>query len=214
MTAYIPIYLDFVDAARELSDAETGRLIKALVTYARGEDWQDKIKGNEKYVFHFMTGYVDRHFEYLATQRERGKSGAQARLSGANAQSSAAKLGQANNNENNNNNNNDNENNNGVTVRAHSVRFTPPTIDELKVYCTEQGYKIDTDRFLAYYESNGWRVGRNPMKDWKAAVRTWVRNDATGSQPSKPTPTAMQFEQRDYTGVDFSNLNADLSKYK
>ena len=100
------------------------------------------------------------------------------------------------------------------THTQRAARFTPPTIDELKAYCTEQGYKIDAERFIAYYESNGWRVGRNPMKDWKAAVRTWVRNDATGSQPSKPTPTAMQFEQRDYTGVDFSNLNADLSKYK
>ena len=99
------------------------------------------------------------------------------------------------------------------TVRKRT-RFTPPTIDEVKAYCTEQGYRVDAERFVAYYESNGWKVGKNPMKDWRAAVRTWVRNDATGTKPNAPTPTAMQFEQRDYTGVDFSNLNADLSKYK
>lgn len=102
MADYIPIFLDFVDAAEELSDAETGRLIKALVTYARGGDWQNQLKGNEKFVFRFLTGYIDRHFEHLNSQRERARSGGQARLS-------TAKRGLANNN--NNENNNDNKNN-------------------------------------------------------------------------------------------------------
>ena len=228
MAEYIPIFLDWIDATQELNAQEKGRLIDALVLYARGEDWQDLIRGNERYVFPSFRGQIDRHFAWLENQRINGRKGGRPKTQ---PNPSKPKLTQANpikgletqpnppkaNNNNNNNNNdneNNNENNNGVTVRAHPVRFTPPTIDELKAYCTEQGYKIDAERFLAYYESNGWRVGRNPMKDWKAAVRTWVRNDATGSQPSKPTPTAMQFEQRDYTGVDFSNLNADLSKYK
>lgn len=185
MADYIPIFLDFVDAAQELSDAETGRLIKALVTYARGEDWQNQLKGNERFVFRFLTGYIDRHFEHLNSQRERAKSGAQARLSAAERGSSAAERGSANNNNNNNdnNNNNNNENNIGVTgaqsapTRARSTRFTPPTPDEVRAYCEEHGYGIDAEKFVAYYESNGWRVGRNPMKDWRAAVRTWTRND-------------------------------------
>ena len=43
---------------------------------------------------------------------------------------------------------------------------------------------MDAQRFIDYYTSNGWKVGRNPMKDWKAAVRTWERGDSTASRPA------------------------------
>lgn len=53
------------------------------------------------------------------------------------------------------------------------TRFSPPTVEEVHAYCQEKGYAIDPQRFVDYYQSNGWRVGKNPMKDWKAAVRNW-----------------------------------------
>lgn len=56
-------------------------------------------------------------------------------------------------------------------------RFVQPTVEDVKQYCAEKGYKVDADRFVSYYESNGWMVGRNKMKDWKAAVRNWASND-------------------------------------
>lgn len=56
-------------------------------------------------------------------------------------------------------------------------RFTPPTVDDVRAYCNEHGYGIDPEYFVDYYESNGWRVGKNPMRDWKACVRTWVKNE-------------------------------------
>lgn len=52
-------------------------------------------------------------------------------------------------------------------------RFTPPNIEEVTVYCKERENNIDPKRFIDHYTSNGWMVGKNPMKDWKAAVRTW-----------------------------------------
>ena len=60
--------------------------------------------------------------------------------------------------------------------------FIPPTIEDVREYCLQQGYKIDTERFVDYYTSNGWMVGRNKMKDWKAAVRTWVRSSKGGEK--------------------------------
>jgi len=57
-----------------------------------------------------------------------------------------------------------------------SARFVPPSISEVQNYCRERNNHVDCQRFLDYYESNGWRVGRNAMKDWRAAVRTWERN--------------------------------------
>ena len=60
----------------------------------------------------------------------------------------------------------------GVALR----RFVKPGVEEVRAYCVERGNRVDAQKFVDYYESNGWRVGRNPMKDWKAAVRTWERN--------------------------------------
>lgn len=58
----------------------------------------------------------------------------------------------------------------------HVAKFTPPTLEEVKEYIGSKGYSVDPERWFAFYQSNGWRVGKNPMKDWKAAVVTWTRN--------------------------------------
>lgn len=56
-------------------------------------------------------------------------------------------------------------------------RFEKPTIDEIQDYCIERNNNVSADQFYDYYESNGWKVGKNSMKDWKAAVRTWERSE-------------------------------------
>ena len=53
--------------------------------------------------------------------------------------------------------------------------FVKPTLEEITAYCQERGNKVDPQTFLDHYDSNGWRVGKNPMKDWRAAVRTWEK---------------------------------------
>ena len=56
-------------------------------------------------------------------------------------------------------------------------RFTKPTLEEVEAYCRERNKGVDAQRWFDYYSSNGWKVGKNPMKDWKAAVRTWERSE-------------------------------------
>lgn len=56
-------------------------------------------------------------------------------------------------------------------------RFVKPTLEEIRAYCQSRQNGVDAERFYDYYESNGWRVGKSPMKDWKAAVRTWERSE-------------------------------------
>lgn len=56
-------------------------------------------------------------------------------------------------------------------------RFIPPTVEEVEDYINEKGYRIDAHKFVDYYTANGWRVGKSPMKDWRAAVRNWSRNN-------------------------------------
>lgn len=63
------------------------------------------------------------------------------------------------------------------------TRFSPPSVQEIEEYCTEKGFCIDAERFVDYYASIGWRVGKNPMKDWRAAVRTWVKKDTPKPEP-------------------------------
>lgn len=65
-------------------------------------------------------------------------------------------------------------------------RFIPPTVDEVKEYCMEKGYAVDPQRFVDYYTSNGWKVGKNPMKDWKAAVRTWNGKEQSHNGKAEP----------------------------
>lgn len=56
-------------------------------------------------------------------------------------------------------------------------RFLKPTIQQLQDFISEKKYSVNAETFFNYYEANGWKVGKNPMKDWKAAVRTWQSNE-------------------------------------
>lgn len=66
-----------------------------------------------------------------------------------------------------------------------STRFIPPTVEEVNAYCRERNNSIDGESFVNFYESKGWYVGKNKMKDWKAAVRTWERKDTNPKKENK-----------------------------
>lgn len=57
-------------------------------------------------------------------------------------------------------------------------QFKPPTLDDVTAYVTTREVRIDPQRFIDHYTANGWKVGRNPMKDWQACVRTWEKRDS------------------------------------
>ena len=63
-------------------------------------------------------------------------------------------------------------------------RFSKPTIEEVTAYCQERGKGVDAQKWYDHYSANGWMVGKNPMKDWKAAVRTWERSCDNGKPRS------------------------------
>lgn len=67
--------------------------------------------------------------------------------------------------------------------KPKTTRFVKPTVEEIETYCKERNNNVDAHKFYNHYESNGWKVGKNPMKDWKAAVRTWEKNNF--EQPKK-----------------------------
>ena len=58
-----------------------------------------------------------------------------------------------------------------------SKGFTKPTLEDVKAYCQDRNNGVDAQKFIDFYESKGWMIGKNHMKDWKAAVRTWEGRD-------------------------------------
>lgn len=66
------------------------------------------------------------------------------------------------------------QSNKGIKPRK---RFTPPSVDEVAAYCRERGNAVDAQRFVDFYAASGWMRGKTPVRDWKACVRTWERND-------------------------------------
>jgi hypothetical protein len=72
-------------------------------------------------------------------------------------------------------------------------RFTPPSVEEVQAYCMERGNNVDAEAFVDFYTSKGWLVGKNPMKDWKACVRTWEKRDS--QKANKGNKVANQLEQ-------------------
>lgn len=65
-------------------------------------------------------------------------------------------------------------------------RFVKPSLDEIKAYCIERGNNVNPAKFFDFYESKGWKVGKNPMKNWQASVRTWERNSDNSTSDDIP----------------------------
>lgn len=67
--------------------------------------------------------------------------------------------------------------------KAAHAHFVKPTVDEVRAYCQERRNCVDPERFVDYYEANGWKVGKSSMKDWKATVRNWEKNGYSNTRP-------------------------------
>ena len=96
-------------------------------------------------------------------------------------------------------------------IKPTKPRFTPPTVEEIKAYCTERKNKVDPEQFYDFYTSKGWLVGKTKMKDWEASVRTWERStntspvnnfnkDSVTSTHQKPTGAIERIE-KSYTDI-------------
>lgn len=91
-------------------------------------------------------------------------------------------------------------------TKEKSPRFIPPTLTDVEEYCREKKISIDCQRFVDFYESKGWMIGKNKMKDWRAAVRNWARGqrqELTTESSKRQGGTTKgnrfhNFEQRDY----------------
>lgn len=87
-------------------------------------------------------------------------------------------------------------------------RFSPPTPDQVRSFCEENGLTIDAERFCNFYASKGWKVGTSAMKDWHAAARNWARRDdkVTPAKAPEKTVPAQNYEQRSYENIQEAHM--------
>lgn len=201
---------------RNLSDAECGRLFRALLLYSMGEGEQIKLQGRETGLFDVYSQEIDddiaAYDRKCATNRANGTQSGPVAPSRPQSPPVVTNDTQSphNNNNNININNNDKSNNNdnqkGRETRARA-RFTPPTVEEVADYAAQMRYTgFSAERFVDYYASKGWLVGKSPMKDWRAAVRGWYSRDQGENAPvhAKNNP-ALDYAQREYKAEDYGD---------
>ena len=165
-----------------LSVEDAGHLIKAISHHIKGKAYELPAH---------LTETAGEIFEKIDADRQAyndkcDQLSANAKQRGANAeqmQSNCTPNGQQTQGNNNNNNNNNNnplkgvykENTKEKANKSPRVCFVPPTVEEVRAYCQERQNNIDPESFVAFYNSNGWLVGKNKMKNWKSAVITWEK---------------------------------------
>ena len=82
-------------------------------------------------------------------------------------------------------------------------RFVKPTVEDISAYCNERKNTVVAQRFFDFYESKGWVVGKTPMKDWKAAIRTWEQRDKEKNPPKKEVNNADRYRITEGFKTDF-----------
>lgn len=93
--------------------------------------------------------------------------------------------------------------------------FIKPTVEEVRAYCEERNNGIDAEAFVDFYTSKGWMVGKNPMKDWQAAVRTWEQKRKKDEQQSKSNSRKPTINQEvSQTDLDYYNSRFNFDNYK
>lgn len=90
--------------------------------------------------------------------------------------------------------------------KESAPRFVPPSVDEVAEYCRERGNNVDAQQFVDFYSSKGWKVGKEPMKDWKACVRTWEKRERARSGTNR---FAAGIISSDYSGLREEDLIAN-----
>ena len=85
----------------------------------------------------------------------------------------------------------------GSSENSSVKRFSRPSLEDVKAYCQERKNGIDAQGFIDFYTSKGWKVGNQPMKDWKACVRTWERRNASVNCQSTKIADTSKYERKE-----------------
>ena len=223
MTGFI-CHDDYFDRLARLSNEEVGNLFRQLMLYHAGrfEEMSDFV-GSEGVAFDFIANDINRMEEKQSkaseTNRENGLKGGRPKKQNEPAETEE-------------NRNKPTETEQKPTkgykdkdkykdkdiketllteCKEKETRFIPPTVEEVTEYCKERNNKVDAQTFVDFYTAKGWKIGKNQIKDWKACVRTWERNNRENVLPTVKRVVAQQYEQRDYSSEQDEAMKRMLS---
>lgn len=206
----IVFYKSFFDSIQYLPDENKLPVLMAVLEYGFTGNEQE-LEGVEKAIFSLIKPQLDANEKRYQDGKKGGRPKrekpvvTEKETSGYEKEKPVVIKNEENKKPNVNVNVNDNVNDNKKESIEKSSRFLPPTLKDVKDYCIEKGYKnIDADRFIDFYSSKGWMVGKNKMKDWKAAVRNWTRSQRQEST-AKAKTKFNNFEERDYDMTDLES---------
>ena len=189
---YLKVFTDFVADMKELGEAERGRLFTAMLEYAEtGEE--PALRGNERFVWGTAKKNIDNQRDSYEKRCEINRQNITNRYESLRTVTNAYESKQDKDKE-------KDKEKNKKTIK----RFTPPTVEDVRSYCTERGNNVDPQTFVDFYEAKGWMVGSNHMKDWRACVRTWEKNRVDRGR-GKQNP-ALKYEQKPISKTDFDAL--------
>ena len=181
---------EYIDALRLLSKDDLGELMMAVLDAASGEEPDlTQATTTVRILYPILLSSIDRVKSVSAMKSAAGKQGGRPKKSGALTEEKAVLSeiekpipNQTIPYQTNSNNKSD--------------KFIPPTEEEVRAYVEEKGYAIDPVRFVSYYASKGWKVGKNKttMVDWRSAVRGWATRDRENGKTTK------------YAEIDYTRL--------
>ena len=189
----------YLDRLAKLSDQEVGRLVRALAMYhATGEE--QELKGRECGYYDFIKGDIDEIENRYAARCETNRNNRQRSSTIDNdcqpSSTNDPKIKYK-----------DNIKDTLLTESTEKrKRFISPTVDEVAAYCKKRGNRINPQTFIDFYSSKGWRVGNQPMRDWKACVRTWEQRDDQRTPQKPKVLRAQDYEQREYKEAEMQNI--------
>ena len=174
---YLKVFTDFLDVVEPLGDSAAGRLFKAMLRYAM-DGTAPVLKGKEGVAWTVARQHMDREaevYEKKVKHLKRGNVPVTEKKGSVSEQDKDKEKDK----------DKDKDKDKYIYMggkppeapapKAH-IYIQPPSLEEIRSYCQERGNQVDPEYFYHYYQSNGWRVGKNPMRDWKAAVCAWETN--------------------------------------
>ena len=192
---YLKIFTDFIEVVEPLGDGAAGRLFKAMLRYAQGGT-VPALKGKKGVAWTVARQHMDREaaaYESKVKNLKRGNvpvSGRKTPVSGEDKDKEKDK-----------DKDKDKEREYrgfapvSAAVAASRALSMPPSLEEIESYCRERGNQVNPQRFMDFYTANGWRIGKVPMKDWKAAVRSWETNGM--DQRTNPAPAGPEMTDKE-----------------
>lgn len=179
---YLKVFTDFAAVIEPLGDAECGRLFKAMLAYASTGTEPD-FHGNERFIWPAAKQNIDRTAAFSEKQRENGSLGGRPKnpTKPCETQNNPTKPSESPKDK-------DKEKDKEILKeKIKKENFVPPTVDEVRAYCRERKNAVNPAAFVNFYASKGWKVGKDKMVDWRAAVRTWEQKEKPTGKNAPPT---------------------------